>query len=141
MAAAEKTLQNSEWLRRAELRIQKLTLLIGALTALVVIRSVSWRWAAGIFTGALLAMLNFRWLEQAATAVSRIAQSQAGITAPRVPIWTWIKLFARYGIIGIIVYTMRAFWGIPVVSVLAGLCALGAAVIAESIYEVLERPH
>jgi small-conductance mechanosensitive channel len=139
--AAEKILQTSEWFQRAEVRIQKLTLLIGALTALTLILSVSWRWAAGIFSGALLAMLNFRWLEQAATAVSRIAQTQAGEGTPHVPIWTWIKLFARYGIIAVIVYTMRAFWGIPVISVLAGLCALGAAVIAESLYEVVGRPH
>src|ERR1017187_1459962 len=90
--------------------------------------------------GATLAWVNFRWLEQALEAMARLARAQSGTPEPRISIWVWIKVFSRYGLIGVLLYTAWVLLHIPVVSMLAGLCALGAAVMAEGIYEVIGRP-
>jgi hypothetical protein len=132
--------QSREWFLRVERRIGALTLGIGAASAIVVALACSWRWGLGILLGALLAWVNFRWLEQALAAVSKLARAQEGGPKPRISLWVWVKLFGRYGLIAVLLYTSWAFLRIPVVSMLAGLCALGAAVMAESIYEILGRP-
>lgn len=116
-----------------------LTLGIGAVTAMIVALAGAWRWGAGILLGALLAWVNFLWIEQALVAVSKVAQAQAGGPKPRISFWVWVKLFSRYGVIAVLLYTAWAIFHIPVVGMLAGLCALGAAVMAEGIYEILGR--
>jgi hypothetical protein len=136
----EKIPRSREWFQRVERRIAALTLGIGAVAALLVAAAGAWRWGAGILLGAALAWVNFRWLEQALEAIARLARAQSGAPKPRISLWVWIKVFSRYGLIGILLYTAWVLLHIPVVSMLAGLCALGAAVIAEGIYEVIGRP-
>ncbi len=96
-----------------------------------------WRWGTGILLGTLLAWINFLWFEQGVNAVARVASAQAGEPQPRISVWIWVKLFGRYGLIAVLLYTAWAIFRIPVVAMLAGLCALGAAVMAESVYEIL----
>jgi len=129
-----------EWFQRVERRIAALTLGIGAVAAAIVGVAGAWRWGLGILLGAALAWINFLWLEQALEAIARLARAQSGAPKPRISMWVWIKVFSRYGLIGILLYTAWVLIHIPVVSMLAGLCALGAAVMAEGIYEVIGRP-
>ena len=124
---------------RVQQRIAYLTLTFAAIAAVIVALTVTWRWGAGILLGAALAWINFLWLEQGLAAISKLAQAQHGAPKPRISLWVWIKVFSRYGLIGILLYTAWVLVHIPVVSMLAGLCALGAAVMAEGIYEAIGR--
>jgi ATP synthase I chain len=135
----ETTLKTREWFQRVQRRIALLTLGIGAIAAAIVALTVTWRWGAGILLGAALAWVNFLWLEQGLEAISKLAQAQASAPKPHISLWVWIKVFSRYGLIAILLYTAWVLAHIPVVSVLAGLCALGAAVMAEGIYETIGR--
>jgi hypothetical protein len=141
VAAVEQTLRSSEWFERVQWRIAWLTLGIGVIAACVVALAGFGRWGIGILLGAVLAWVNFRWFEQAIGAVARVASAQAGAPRPRVSMWIWVKFFGRYGLIAVLLYTAWAIFRIPVVSMLAGLCALGAAVTAESVYEIFKRAN
>jgi ATP synthase I chain len=123
-------------LERAERRIERLTLLLGAGGALVATLAASWRWGAGVLVGAALAWLNFRWLQSGLDALKHVSVEQAGAAKARVPMWTWIKFAGRYVLIGLCVYVIFVGFRVPIVSMLAGLCALGAAAMAASLYEV-----
>ena len=136
----EKIPQTPDWFHRVQRRIAALTLALGAIAAIIVAAAATWRWGIGILLGTALAWVNFLWLEQGLEAISRLAQAQSGAPKPRVSLWVWIKVFSRYGLIAILLYTAWGFLHIPVVSMLAGLCALGAAVMAEGLYEIIGRP-
>jgi hypothetical protein len=136
----EKIPQTREWFQRVQRRIALLTLTIGAIAAAIVAIAGQWRWGIGILLGAALAWINFLWLDQGLGAISKLAQAQHGAPKPRISLWVWIKVFSRYGLIAILLYTAWVLVHIPVVSMLAGLCALGAAVMAEGLYEVIGRP-
>ena len=119
-----------------ERRIAWLTLAIGAVAALAAGLSYRWIWAAGLLIGAILAWLNFRWLRRGMDALVEAANAQAGATKTRVPIGTYFRALFRYGLIAFIVYVIFKFLGIPLVSMVLGLLALGAAAITASMYEV-----
>ena len=119
-----------------ERRIAWLTLAIGAVAALATGLSYRWIWAAGLLIGAILAWLNFRWLRRGMDALVEAANAQAGATKTRVPIGTYFRALFRYGLIAFIVYVIFKFLGIPLVSMVLGLLALGAAAITASMYEV-----
>ncbi|HEV3220388.1 MAG TPA: ATP synthase subunit I [Candidatus Acidoferrales bacterium] len=133
--------RSREWYARAERRIASLTLIFGIVAGTATAAVGYPKWGVGIAVGASLAWLNFRWFEQGVTAVVRVAQAQAGTPKPRISMWVWAKMFGRYGVIGVLLYTTWALWKVPVVAMLAGLCALGAAVMAESIYEIIGRAN
>ena len=120
--------------------IARLTLVFGALAAIPVgvLRGVSW--GSGIFVGAILAWLNFRWLRQGLDVLVAAAGAQAGQPKPQVPLATYFTAAFRYGLIGIAVYVIFKYLNVPILSMILGLCALGAATIAVSVYEIL-RPQ
>jgi len=101
---------------------------------------VSPSWGAGLLLGAILAWVNLRWLQQALDAVVRVGTAQSGVSRPRVSLWIYARFFLRYAVVGLVLYTGWLFFGVPVVSMLTGLCALGAAVVAECTYEIFVRP-
>jgi hypothetical protein len=70
-------------------------------------------------------------------ALVAVAVAQEGLAKPRVPIGTWLRLMFRYGLIAFCVYVIFEYLKVPLVSMLAGLCALGAATLAASLYEIL----
>ena len=119
-----------------ERRIAWLTLGIGFLAALIV--GVVYRrdWAVGIAAGAALAWLNFRWLAQGLDALVVDSTVQNSSQKPQVPIVTYFLAAFRYALIALCVYGIFKFLSIPLVSLLLGLCSLGAATIAASIYEI-----
>jgi hypothetical protein len=121
-----------------ERRIARLTLLLGGIASVGAYFLFSIRVGAGVLIGALLAWINFRWLKGALDTVTRAATVQAGSSKARVPIGSLLGLIGRYFLIGVSVYVIFVFLGIPILSMLVGLCALGAATIVASLYEVFQ---
>jgi small-conductance mechanosensitive channel len=96
------------------------------------------RVGAGVLIGALLAWVNFRWLKSALDTVTRAATAQAEPSKARVPLVSLFGLIGRYFLIAVSVCAIFIFFGIPILSMLAGLCALGAATVGASLYEVFQ---
>jgi hypothetical protein len=119
-----------------ERRIAWLTLVIGAVAAIATGISYHWIWAAGLMIGAVLAWLNFRWLAGGMDALVAASTAQAGAAKTRVPVGTYVRALFRYGLIAFSVYVIFKVLSIPLVSMVLGLLALGAAAIAASVYEV-----
>jgi ATP synthase I subunit len=122
-----------------EQRIAWLTLVMGAIAAGVTGVSYRWAWAAGLMIGAVLAWLNFRWLRRGLDALVAAAAAQQGAARPRVPVGTYFATLFRYALIALLVYVNFKILKVPLASMVVGLCALGAATIAASLYEVV-RP-
>ena len=121
----------------SETRISQLTLVIGLLAAIPVVFLHSPRFGVGIFIGSVLAWLNFRWLKQGLDALTAaIAERKKG----KVPIGTYFKAMFRYGLIAFIAYVIFKYLKVPALSMILGLCTLGAATVAVSVYEIL-RPR
>jgi small-conductance mechanosensitive channel len=125
--------------RKSESRISQLTLLFGILAALPVAYFHSWRWGGGIFIGSFLAWCNFRWLKQGADTLTEAATAQANQKKVRVPLITYFTAAFRYGLIALTVYVIFRYLNVPVLSMIVGLCALGAATIVVSVHSIL-RP-
>ena len=126
--------------RQSESRISRLTLILGALAALPVGYLHTWPWGAGLFIGAVLAWLNFRWLKQGMDALTTVATAQANRKKVTVPLGTYFRALFRYGLIALGVYVTFRYLHVPVLSMILGLCALGAAAFAVSVHEIL-RPQ
>jgi ATP synthase I chain len=119
-----------------ERRIAWLTLLIGfAAGGIVAVLRDPW-WGAGLAIGAGLAWLNFRWLRQGLDALVAASAAQAGAEQPRVPVGAYFQALFRYALIAFSVYVIFKVLRVPLVSMVVGLCALGAATIAVSVYEI-----
>ena len=119
-----------------ERRISWLTLLIGFLAALLVALLSNRLWGFGLAIGAVLAWLNFRWLRRGLDALLVASTAQAGKEKPVVPLLTYFAMAFRYGLIALAVYVIFIYLRVPLVSMVVGLCALGAATIAASVYEI-----
>ena len=124
---------------RTERRISWLTLLIGLLAGILVAVLRDPVWGAGIGIGTVLAWLNFRLLERGLNALVQDSEAQAGKEKPAVPLRSYFAMAIRYGLIAFAVYVIFELLRIPILSMIVGLCALGAATIAASVYEIL-RP-
>jgi small-conductance mechanosensitive channel len=122
-----------------ERRISWLTLLIGFMAALLVAVLRNRLWGVGLAIGAALAWLNFRWLRRGLDALVVASTAQAGKEKPVVPLLSYFAMVFRYGLIALAVYVIFIYLRVPLVSMVVGLCALGAAAIAASVYEIL-RP-
>lgn len=126
-------LQTERW-------IAHLTLLIGLAAAIPTALFHGLPWGAGILIGAILAWLNFRWLKQGLDALTAAATAQADFPKPQVPLSTYFTAAFRYMLIVFAVYVIFKYLNVPVLSMILGLCALGAATMAVSVYEIL-RPQ
>ena len=115
------------------------TLLFGALAALPVALFHGLPWGAGILVGAILAWLNFRWLKQGLDTLTA-ATGRGNRRGAHVPVGTYFAACFRYGLIGLAVYVIFRYLNVPVLSMILGLCALGAATMVVSVYEIL-RPQ
>jgi ATP synthase I subunit len=120
-----------------ERRIAQYTLLLGCGGSVVASFFFSIRVGVGLSVGALLAWVNFRWLERAMDAVTRASTAQTNSSEARVPISAYFGLFARYALIAVVVYVTFSVFRIPVLSMVVGLCALGAAAMLATLIEVL----
>jgi hypothetical protein len=120
-----------------ERRISMLTLLIGLAAALLVAVLRDRLWGVGLAIGAALAWLNFRWLRRGLDVLLRASTAQTGKEQPVVPIGSYFGAVFRYVLIALAVYVIFEYLKVPVLSMVVGLCALGAATIAASVYEIL----
>ena len=93
-------------------------------------------WAAGLLIGAVLAWLNFRWLRGGLDALVTASAAQAGAEKPRVPLGAYFAAAFRYGLIALLVYVIFKILKVPLASMVVGMCALAAAAIAASVYEL-----
>ena len=121
----------------AEKWIAHLTLLLGVLAAISVSCFYETTWGTGIFAGAILAWFNFRWLRQGADALTTAFTARADQRNSRVPIAAYFKALFRYGLIALAVYVIFKYLNVPILSMILGLCALGAATLVVSVYEIL----
>jgi ATP synthase I chain len=121
---------------RAERRIAWLTLLIGYSAAVAVGLAHQRAWSVGLFIGTGLAWFNFRWLRRGLDALVAASAAQAGAEKPRVPLATYFAAVFRYGLIALSVYVIFKVLKVPLVSMVVGMCALAAAAIAASVYEL-----
>lgn len=130
---------NLSFAARAERRIARLTLILGAVGSIAVAAAFSPRAGLGVLTGTVLAWINFRWLQQAIDALVRVFSAQPGAEKPRISSWVYIKLFARYALMAVVIYVMVHYFDVPILGLLVGLFSLGAAALTESIYEIATR--
>lgn len=122
-----------------EQRISWLTLIFGLFAALLVAVLRDRLWGAGLGIGTALAWLNFRWLKKGLDALVVASTVQAGREKPVVPLSSYFGILFRYGLIAAAVYVIFVYLRVPLLSMVVGLCALGAATIVASVYEIL-RP-
>jgi small-conductance mechanosensitive channel len=120
-----------------ERRIARLTLIVGALASAGASYRFSIRIGAGVLIGAILAWINFRWLERAMDSIARASTAQAGSPEAHVPVSSYLGMIARYALIAVVVYVIFSTLRIPVLSMLVGLCALGVAAMFATVWEVL----
>jgi hypothetical protein len=120
-----------------EQRIAQLTLVLGAAAAVGAWLLFSIRVGLGVLIGALLAWINFRWLKNGLDAIAQVSMAQANSAKPRLPVGSIVALLGRYSLIAALVCVIFIFFKIPVLSMLVGLCALGAATMLASLYEVI----
>jgi small-conductance mechanosensitive channel len=122
---------------RTERRIAWLTLLFGFGSAAISAFLHRKSWAAGLAIGTALAWLNFRWLKRGLDALVLASKAQEGREKPQVPLATYFTAVFRYGLLVLSVYVIFKYLDVPLGSMIVGLCALAAAAIAASVYEIL----
>lgn len=125
--------------RTTERRIAWLTLALGFTAAAVAAALRRFPWALGLFIGTTLAWLNFRLLRRGLDSFVEASKAQSESKKPQVPLATYAAIALRYGLIAAVVYAIFELLKVPLLSLILGLCALGAAAIAASVYEIL-RP-
>jgi len=121
---------------RTERRIAWLTLVFGSAASSAAAFAGNRLWAAGLLIGAVLAWLNFRWLRRGLDALVAASAAQAGAEKPRVPLGAYFGALFRYGLIALVVYVIFKILKVPLASMVVGMCALAAAAIAASVYEL-----
>ena len=119
-----------------ERRIAQLTLAIGAMAAAGAAYFSSLRMGAGILAGSVLAWISFHWLETALDGLLRASTAQADSAQARAPIGAIVKILGRYALIAGAMCVIFFLFQVPVVGMLFGLCALGAATIVATLYEL-----
>lgn len=133
-------------------RIEWLTLGFGLCSAIAAAILHRVDWAKGLFSGAVLAWLNFRWLQSGIRGIfeSAVAHSKSAPSTVEAPVSgsnsatlglvrAFTMLF-RYALVGLGVYVIFAYLRVPLISIGLGLCAFVAAIITTSVWEVL-RPQ
>jgi hypothetical protein len=87
--------------------------------------------------GTILGWLNFRWLGRGLDALVAASTAQHGSEKAVVPWWNYLLAVLRYALMGLTVYVIFEYRHIPLASMILGLCALAAAAIAASVWEIL----
>ena len=133
-------------------RIAALTLGFGFAAAVVAMTIHRADWAKGLAGGAILSWLNFRWLRRGIRAMVKAALSQAPAEATASDtgqpassakskasaVVTYFALLFRYALVAFAVYVIFICLHVPLVSIGLGLCALVAAIMTASVWEVLK---
>src|SRR5207237_8932353 len=88
-----------------------------------------------------LAWVNFRWLRRALDALVRASTAQEGREKPKVPRKHYLVALFRYGLLGLTVYVIFIDLHVPLGSMILGFCALAAAAMVASMWEILHPVH
>jgi hypothetical protein len=121
---------------RTEVRIGWLTIILGAAAAVAATALGHRTWASGLIIGTILGWLNFRWLGRGVDALVAASTAQHGAEKAVVPWWNYLLAAFRYALIGLTVYVIFKYRHIPLASMIMGLCALAAAAIVASVWEI-----
>jgi len=124
---------------RTEKRISLLTIFFGVAATVAALLAREQHWAIGLAIGSALGWLNFRLLGRGLDALVLQSLAQRERKKVQVPISTYLGIAFRYALIGLSVYVIFVYLHVPLASLIFGLCALAAAAIAASVWEVL-RP-
>jgi len=120
-------------------RVAYLTLVIGVAAGLSATAMRRFDWAEGLVAGAGLGWLNFRWLRRGVEALTSAAVgTEPGAQKRRGSAATFLTALFRYALIGLSVYVIFKYLHVPLVSIVLGLCALAAAIIVASVWEILQ---
>jgi len=121
---------------KTERRIARLTLVVGLVAAAIAVSLRRNDWAVGLVLGAVLGWLNFQWMRRSVRAISSASTAQADTENPKLPRWSHLVVGLRHALIGLAVYVIFIYLHAPLASLVLGLCALGAATIAASVWEI-----
>ena len=133
-------------------RIASLTLGFGFASATIALVIHRPDWAKGLAGGAILSWLNFRWLRRGIRAMVKAGLAQApaeasasdggqpvsGAKSKALTAVTYFALLFRYALVGLGVYVIFICLHVHLVSIGLGLCALVAAIMTASVWEVLK---
>ncbi len=133
-------------------RIARFTIGFGFLGAAVAFAMHRPDWGKGLLCGTVLGWLNFRWMKRGMLAmvqsVSKNAAANLDIDTPETAenmgdrkgsaTPTYLLMAFRYILLALGVYVIFSYLHVPLVSIGLGLCALGAATIAASVWEALK---
>jgi small-conductance mechanosensitive channel len=122
---------------QTERRIAWWTLIFGFSSAAIAALLHRKSWAEGLAIGTTLAWLNFRWLKRGLDALVMASKAQEAREKPQVPLATYFTALFRYGLLALSVYVIFKYLEVPLGSMIVGLCALAAAAIVASVYEIL----
>ena len=114
--------------------IGNFTLVIGALAGILSLAVHRADWAKGVLLGSALAWLNFRWIKRG---VGVMLSAPAELENKRSGSAVALLLVLRYVLLGAAIYVIFNYIHVPLLSIAVGLCALGAATIAASVWEIL----
>jgi voltage-gated potassium channel Kch len=120
-----------------ERRIEWLTLALGGLASPAAVWRWGWRAGIGLAFGAVLAWLNFRWLDRGVGALLRAAAAPSPSVPASASRWIYVRFLARMALlVGAVYVILRGAW-FPGRAVLVGLFSLIGAVLLEVTYEVV----
>jgi hypothetical protein len=122
---------------KTEKRIAWLTLVFGALSGVAALLVGQRLWAAGLGIGSVLGWLNFRMLGRGLDGLVLQSIAQRERKRVQVPVTTYLGIAFRYALIGLTVYVIFVYLHVPLASLIFGLCALAAAAIVASVWEVV----
>ncbi len=112
---------------RAAWRIGRNMAVISAAGTVAGVAAGGWRWGAGFLLGALISGFNYRWLKRMVDALGgQRPRRQRGYV-----------LALRYLLLAAGAYAILRYSSISTPAVLTGLFVLTAAVIAETIFEIV----
>ena len=111
-------------------RISRLTLIFSMLGAASFWIALGWKAGGSFILGALIAVINFQWLQSSVQKVITAFLSGAG-KRPRI----WHKLLLRYVLLAAVVYVIFKGYSLHIPAFLTGLLLPVLACMCEAIYE------
>ena len=127
---------DESYYRRAERRIEYVTLGVGGAGAIAALFWGGILAGVGVAVGATLGWLNYRWLKQGVGALAGVAKAQEGARKVRVPRSVYFKFIGRYVLLILAAYVILTRFHVPAVSLLAGFGALVLAVLGEIVWQL-----
>ena len=111
-------------------RILLLTALVGVLGTLISFIYAEWRFAVGIFIGAILAFVNYYWLK---FSLKKVFEEAEEGEKPRI---SAIRYISRYFALALVLVFISLLKIIPIVAVILGLTSFAVALVLEGFIRI-----